>query len=148
MELRLESACKITLGNSVFRKLFSAKPEPLTGAPAVRRMKTYSAQTGYVYHYFFEGRRHVPAGDEKGTEYVFSASSDRKHFDMVAVRVCDAALTAWHSSHQRELSPTECYAVAKLALFQAFDERDPASMRQQIRVRNADLDSIVQQLEL
>ncbi len=132
----------------MFRKLFSAKPEPLTGAPAVRRLKNYAAQSGYVYHYFFEGRRRFAAGGEKGTEYVFSASSDRKRFDTVAVRLCDSALAGWQASHQRDLSPTECYAVAKLALFQAFDEREPAAMRQEIRVRNADLDSIVQQLEL
>ena len=41
----------------MFRNFFSKKPLPLTGAPAVRRLKSYSAQSGYVYQYFYEGQR-------------------------------------------------------------------------------------------
>ena len=35
----------------MFRSLFSRKDAPLAGAPAVRRLKTYSARSGYVYQY-------------------------------------------------------------------------------------------------
>ncbi len=59
-----------------FRGLFQKKTLPLTGAPAVRRMKTYSAQSGYVYQYYFEGYRPLPV--ESGVEFVFQISSDRK----------------------------------------------------------------------
>jgi len=37
------------------------KEAPLTGAPAVRRQKTYSAESGYVYQYFYEGQRPASA---------------------------------------------------------------------------------------
>jgi hypothetical protein len=54
----------------MFRRFFAPKPVPLSGAPAIRRMKTYSAQSGYVYQYFYEVQR-------PGTEFVFSVSADR-----------------------------------------------------------------------
>ena len=63
--------------------------------------------------------------------------------------VSAAALRAWEESHARELSSTERYAVAKMALFQAFDERPaPAQMKDEVRVRNADVDAIIETLDL
>jgi len=39
--------------------------------------------------------------------------------------------------------------VAKIALFQAFDERpDPAQLRDEVRVRNADVEGIIETLGL
>jgi hypothetical protein len=138
-----------SLNPSVLRKLFSAKPEPLTGAPAVRRLKTYSAQSGYVYQYFFEGRRQFKAKVGRGTEFVFSVTADCKLYMSVPVRIPDAAVEEWQASSARELSSTECYAVAKMALFQAFDEREsPKDIHHEILVSNAGLSSIVQILEL
>ena len=46
---------------SKLRGLFGARdevaPEPLRGRPKVRREKIYSADSGYVYQYFYEGFR-------------------------------------------------------------------------------------------
>jgi len=125
----------------VFRSLFSRKTAPLTGAPAVRRLKTYSAQSGYVYQYFYEGHR--------GEVFVFSVSADRKTWSTVTVAVPDTALESWQAANARELSSTERYAIAKIALFQAFDERpNPAAMRAEIQVRPADAAAIIESLGL
>jgi hypothetical protein len=98
-------------------------------------LKTYSAASGYVYQYFYEGHREA--------EYVFQVSADRRTYFSVAVMLSEAALAA----SPRELNSTERYAVAKMALFQAFDERaSPDQMRRQIRVRSADLAAIAGQL--
>ena len=134
----------------MFRSLFSKKKAPLTGAPAVRRMKTYSAQSGYVYQYFYEGQREFHAGGESGTEYVFHISADRKTWVDASVLLGQTAMRAWQQAHEgRELSSTERYAVAKMALFQAFDERTtPAQMSGEIHVRPADVDGIVESLDL
>ena len=71
------------------RNFFSKKDHaPLSGAPAIRRMKTYSAQSGYVYQYFYEGQRPL-RGAEGGTEFVFSVSADRKTWHPVSVLVGD-----------------------------------------------------------
>jgi hypothetical protein len=129
--------------------LFSKKRPPLTGAPSVRRMKSYSAQSGYVYQYYYDGHRTYDSGGDRGTEFVFSISHDRKAWHGSAVLVSDAAIRAWEQAHERQLSLTERYAVAKIALFQAFDERsDPARMRDEVRVRHADVDGIIESLGL
>ena len=44
---------------------------------------------------------------------------------------------------QRELSSTEVYALAKMALFQAFDERaNPAHMKGDVRVSEAHIEAL------
>lgn len=126
---------------------FTGKPAPLTGAPAIRRVKTYSAQTGYVYQYRYEGHRPFRADRDSGEEFVFSVSAARRDGVPVAVRVPDAAIRAWEEEHSRQLSSAERYAIAKMALFQAFDERPtPARMEEEVNVRHADLAAILETL--
>jgi hypothetical protein len=133
----------------VFRSLFSKKKTPLSGAPAIRRMKTYSAQTGYVYQYYYEGHRAYHSAGDRGVEFAFTVSSDRRNWHTSSVFVSEPAIQSWQQSHGRELTLTERYAVAKLALFQAFDERpDPARMRDEVRVRAVDVEGIVETLGL
>jgi hypothetical protein len=133
----------------VFRKLFSKKEVPLTGAPPVRRLKTYSAQSGYAYQYYYEGQRPLRSAGEGGTEYVFNISADRKTWRPSRVLLGDGAVDAWESAHERELSATERYAIGKMALLQAFDEREtPALMKDDVHVRNADVEAIVETLGL
>ena len=129
----------------MFSKFFSKKPLPLSGAPAVQRQKTYSAQSGYVYQYFYEGMRPVAGG----TEFVFTFSADRKTSHPASVLVNEEALAQWEQSHARALSATERYAIAKMALFQAFDERaTPEHMTQAVHVRAADVTAILDTLGL
>jgi hypothetical protein len=131
------------------RSWFARKPAPLTGAPAVRRTKTYSAQSGFVYQYCYQGHRPFRAGGHPGEEFVFSVSANRKDSLPVTVRVPAAASLAWEETHSRRLTSTERYAVAKMALFQAFDERPtPARMQDEIIVRPADLEAIIETLGL
>jgi hypothetical protein len=129
----------------MFRGWFGRKKSPLVGAPIVRRLKTYTAQSGFVYHYFYEGRR-AGAG---GVEYVFSVSADRKNWLQTAVTVRDEAVAAWEKAHARALDATERYAAVKMALFQAFDERPgPARMSEPVVVRPADLKAFLELLGL
>jgi len=115
----------------------------------VRRLKTYTASSGYVYHYFYEGRRDFHNAGDAGAEYVFSVSADRKNWLTVSVQLGDGPLRAWAVSHARDLTSTERYAIAKMALFQAFDERaTPAQMKDVVRLRNADVEAFVETLGL
>ena len=123
---------------------------PLTGAPAVRRLKSYSAQSGYVYQYFYEGQRPFRSGGESGIEFVFTVSADRKDISS-GERAGERrrALLAWEQAHDHPLSSTERYAISKMALFQAFDERaTPDLMKQEVRVRAADVAAINETLGL
>ena len=126
---------------------FSKKSASLSGASAVRRQKTYSAQSGYVYQYFYEGRR--PMSPQRGIEYVFNVSSDRKTSSQVSVFVSDDAMRSWQQESGRTLSATERYAIAKMALFQAFDEREtPDAMRGAVHVAPADVRTILASLNI
>jgi hypothetical protein len=125
------------------------RKQPLTGAPALRRQKTYSAQSGYVYQYYFAGRRPNSLDGDRGTEYVFDVSADRKTSFPVSVFVMEGAVRQWETGHGRELTANERYAIAKLSLFNAFDERErPALMREPVKARAADVDAILESLNI
>jgi hypothetical protein len=90
----------------------------------VRRLKTYTGATGYVYQYYFVGQRAALAGDTESpaTEFVFDATSDRKLTFAVSVFLPETALASWAKAHGRALTEPEKYAAAKLRLFRGFDE--------------------------
>ena len=89
----------------------------------IRRMKTYTGGQGYVYQYYFVGKRPALSGPEApANEYVFDVTSDRKTTYSVSVFLRDEALSAWAKEHGRALSDAEQYGAAKMRLFQGFDE--------------------------
>ena len=90
----------------------------------IRRIKTYSAQTGYVYEYYFVGKRRALPDQVPAAEFVFDVSSDRKTRYAVSVFLTDSAAGDWAASHGRPLTEPEQYAAAKLRLLRGFDEID------------------------
>ena len=88
------------------------------------QLKTYTAQTGYVYQYYFVGKREALEDDPEAhaTEYIFDVTADRKTTFAVSVFLQPQAMTAWSASRGRDLSEPEQYAAAKLRLMQGFDE--------------------------
>ena len=87
----------------------------------IRRLKTYTGAQGYVYQYYFVGKR--PATDvSAATEYIFDVSSDRKTTCAVSVTLQHKVVAAWAHAHGRSLADSEQYAAVKLRLFRAFDE--------------------------
>jgi len=89
---------------------------------AVRRVKSYSAADGYVYqYYFFEGNRAQRNGNPGG-EFTYVVSVDRRSAHPFKIFVMQSALDNWAKLNGRPLSSSEEYAVAKMRLFQAFDE--------------------------
>jgi hypothetical protein len=106
----------------------------------VRRMKTYTGATGYVYQYYFVGKRPAASPDAGATEFIFDVTSDRKTTFATSVLLKPEALAAWDAEHGRRLSDTEQYAAAKMRLLRAFDEIE--SMMQQGRRLVIDGDNI------
>lgn len=90
----------------------------------VRRLKTYAGAQGFVYQYYYVGKRPALAGDAEApaTEFIFDVTSDRKLTYAVSVFLPESALTAWSANHGRPLNDAEQYAAVKLRLFRAFDE--------------------------
>jgi len=90
--------------------------------PHLRRMKTYTGGQGYVYQYYFVGKRTALANDPQATEYIFDVTSDRKTTFAVSVFLRADALRQWAELHGRALTDAEQYGAVKMRLFQAFDE--------------------------
>jgi len=92
--------------------------------PPLRRLKTYTGAQGYVYQYYFVGKR--PALDDDpaapATEFIFDVTSDRKLTYAVSIFLPREPLAAWTSAHGRPLNDAEQYAAVKLRLFRAFDD--------------------------
>ena len=87
----------------------------------VRRMKTYTGGQGYVYQYYFVGKR-TAMTNPSATEYVFDVTADRKTTFAVSVFLSEQATAQWAESHGRTLTDAEQYGAVKMRLFQAFDE--------------------------
>ena len=116
---------------------------------AARRVKTYSAATGYVYQYYFYEVQKSRRGFSAGTEYVYMVSLDRKQVFPLRIFVKLAAVEKWGRSAGRALSGTEEYAVAKLRLFQALDEmQEIDTKRPDLIVDEGDLEALLSQLDL
>jgi len=95
---------------------------PMARPDAVRRVKSYSATNGYVYQYcFYEVNRITHEGRPAG-EFIYAVSADRKTTFLLRIVVLQAALETWAQANGRALTSSEEYAVAKMRLFQAFDE--------------------------
>ena len=89
---------------------------------AARRIKSYSAANGYVYQYcFYDLNRVLLDGVEAG-EFIYAISADRAMSFGLRIFVMRPALEAWARANGRALTSSEEYAVAKMRLFQAFDE--------------------------
>jgi hypothetical protein len=90
------------------------------------RYKSYAAETGTAYQYFFACSRRVdrPEGQGVGSDYIFVVTPDQRPPFILRVFISERALGAWRQTHGRDLDSNEMYAVAKMRLFRAFDEID------------------------
>jgi hypothetical protein len=119
----------------------------LHGGAATPRLKTYWAQSGYVYQYRFLGHRPARFQGSDATEFVFDVTAGSESGMRVSVVVPAASLAPTEAAWGRALADNERYAVAKMALFQAFDERpEPGAMRADVIVRPADAAGILARL--
>ncbi len=108
----------------------------------IRRLKTYTGSQGYVYQYYFVGKR--PSPESAAHEYTFDVTSDRKLTYAVSVFLPHKIVAAWGESHGRPLSDSEQYAAVKLRLFRGFDELE--DMQMQGRQLQIDLQSLEESL--
>jgi hypothetical protein len=119
---------------------------------AARRVKSYSSATGYVFQYYFFEVERATRGGKSGTEYRYMVSADRQSSFPLQILVESAAVETWNRRMGGALSGTEEYAIAKLRLFQAFDEDEslaapPAGRTAQLFVDEANLGALLKQLD-
>ena len=120
---------------------------------AVRRVKSYSAANGYVYQYcFYEVNRIRENGGPAG-EFIYAISADRKTTFGLRIIVQKSALDSWALANGRPLTSSEEYAIAKMRLFQAFDEGDvpltaEAAANVSLRVDETNLEVLLRLLNI
>jgi hypothetical protein len=124
-----------------------AKPE------AMRRIKSYSAANGYVYQYYFYELNRVAVDGRAAGEFVYAISADRGASFGLRIFVLQAALDSWAAANGRALTSSEEYAVAKMRLFQAFDEgavllTAEAAREARLVVDQANLDELLKMLNI
>lgn len=130
--------CESTPNNDVM-----AKPE------TVRRIKSYSAASGFVYQYQFQDAHPARHGAESGNEYVYYVSADRRTMFPIRIFVRRGALENWTAKTGRALTGTEEYALAKMRLFEALDEvEDFAVKRPELTVDESNIGTLLERLDL
>ena|SRR5579864_1675225 len=115
----------------------------------VRRLKTYAGSQGYVYQYYYVGKRDALANDPEApaTEFVFDVTSDRKITYSVSIFLPEKTRAQWADSHGRPLNDAEQYAAVKLRLFRAFDElEDVKSQGRRLSIDSALLEEALASL--
>jgi len=116
---------------------------------AVRRVKSYSAASGFVYQYHFSEVNPARRGLAAGTEYIYLVTADRSTVFPVCIFVRRDARDDWEKKYGRKLTGTEEYAAAKMRLFQAFDEAEtPAAAQEELRVDRSNLEALLAKLDL
>ncbi|MFZ3217599.1 MAG: hypothetical protein WA192_16185 [Candidatus Acidiferrales bacterium] len=115
----------------------------------VRRIKSYSADNGYVYQYQFQDVHPAQRAAAHGNEYIYYISADRKTMFPIRIFVRRDALDAWTRQTGRALTGTEEYALAKMRLFQALDDvQDFAATRPELEVNASNLQTLLERLDL
>ncbi len=142
------------IGTSQFARLFdftidAANNRCMAKPQVAHRIKSYSAATGYVYQYCFVEVRQTRRGFSSGTEYIYIVSVDRQENFPLAVFVRKSAMEKWSHREDRKLGGAEEYAIAKMRLFQAFDEiENLATSRPDLLVDDSNLASFLEKLDL
>lgn len=121
----------------------------MTRPEAVRRVKSYSAATGYVYQYYFYEVQKTRRGGAAGADYVYMLSVDRKKVFPLRIFVQREGIEKWGRTAGRELTGTEEYAVAKMRLFQALDEiAELESRRPELLVDESNIEDLLARLDI
>jgi hypothetical protein len=106
--------------------------EAASAFPLSQRIKNYSSASGHVYEYIFAGK--------VGQAHVFDVLRNRKHRLRVEIVLGSTELAECERRLGSALRWNDEYALAKLALFHAFDEReDIASFETAIQPPSAEL---------
>jgi hypothetical protein len=79
---------------------------PMSKPETVRRIKSYSAENGYVYQYQFQDVHPAQSDGAKGNEYIYYVSADRKTMFPVRIFVRRDALDKWTKQTGRVLTGT------------------------------------------
>ncbi len=102
-----------------------------------------------MYQYQFHGIEQREQNGKAAAEYTYYAMEDRTTMHAVRVVVMRDALKRWSDANCRALTGTEEYAVAKMRLFEGFDEDDEILQRKrELIVDEENVNELLEKLNL
>ena len=131
-----------------YRRRGGAPVPELRGRPAIRREKSYAADSGYVYQYTYEGYRPATRDGVEGRQFVFDCTSDRASRFSISIFAPSDSFTEWERSADRELNDVERYAVVKMRLFELLDESEHVRGRLEVHLNADQVERHVEALDL
>ena len=127
----------------MFRRFFRWKSTASPAPARPPRLKTYTAESGHVFHYFSHGRP-LTASD-----FVFEVTQDYRSWQPLTVLLPDQVLLEWQQTHARELSSTERYALAKMKFFQFLETHSPsAPLPDVVEIDRVEVPALLEKLDV
>ncbi len=115
----------------------------------VRRLKTYTSESGNVYEYYFVGKRPALADEPLAfaTEFIFDVKSATQPTFAISIFLREKVVETWQHQTGRNLADVEQYALAKMKLFWAFNEiENLAETSRKFAIKAEELNSLIAEL--
>lgn len=122
-------------------------PEPLRGVPPVRRLKTYRADTGFSWSYYYEGHR-LEVAPHPGQAYLFTLQPGTRTQRQVTIAIPERTLAEARERMGSAIASRESYALAKMYLFSMLDREEQPAPDSRWELQVDALISIWEQLDL
>lgn len=98
-------------------------PESLRSIPTVRRLKTYQAETGFTWSYYYDGYRNETE-PQRAQAFVFTMLGGNRPPQQATIVVPESALEGMRAQTGSTASSREIYALAKMHLFSMLDSEE------------------------
>ena len=98
--------------------------DELRGTPAIRRLKTYRAESGFTWSYHYEGYRQE-ATPRAAQAFVFTLQGGSGPAGRLLIVIPESTLASVRERTGVSVSSREAYALAKMHLFSVLDREEP-----------------------
>lgn len=100
-----------------------APPESLHSIPTVRRLKTYQADTGFTWSYYYDGYRNETT-PQRAQAFLFTLLGGNRPPQQAVIVVPESTLEGMRAKTGSAASSREIYALAKMHLFSMLDSEE------------------------
>lgn len=98
--------------------------DDLRGTPAIRRLKTYRAESGFTWSYHYEGYRKETT-PKPAQAFVFTLQGGSGPAGRISIVIPESTLASTCERTGVPVSSRESYAFAKMHLFSVLDREEP-----------------------
>ncbi len=124
-----------------------APSDELRGAPAIRRLKTYRAESGFTWSYHYEGYLQETT-PKPAQAFVFTLQGGSGPAGRVFVVIPESTLASACERTGVAVTSRETYALAKMHLFSVLDREEPPEPESRWELDSGAALAIWEQLDL